>query len=467
MTLLPFLVLFVVTDVGVHAPEAAHPSDIIADLLVTDVAARPVSFTEALQLAASQNPAIAAARADAAVARASVRRAAGAWQPDLTASGTYDHTTAAQYLNYGQIAGLVGAVYGVPEKNPGAIPPPLALQAANSTYGTLTLTQPFFTPQGIFGLQPARAAARAADLGADEAREQLLLGVARAYLGALGIQELNRAAADAEEIARRREADAQAHLKVGSGTPIALLRAQSETLRAHSQVENLKAQYQDALALLSAATGESIAPVGGSTTGSGIQLAPAAEAASEPWMQTFQVRSAQMAVEAQEGALRLDRFLWLPTVAGQIRGSYSSNSGFQGTNTYADLGVSIAIPLYDHGARYAAAAEDSARLAAARSRLADAIAHARATWIAARADSLAALALLEQAEAQFKVAGQAQAQVEIGYHSGVATNLELSEADSQRFFAQSTVAQLRAALNLRRVEVAAAEGRLYQAIVRR
>ncbi len=226
------LILFlVVTDVAVSPSKTPQPADIIDDSAVTDVAvgpivARSVGFMEALQLAASQNPAVAAARADAAVVAASVRRAAGAWQPDLTANGIYDHTTAAQYLNYGQIAGLVGAVYGVPEKNPGAIPPPLALQAANSTYGTLTLTQPFFTPQGILGLQPAKAAARASELGAEEAREQLLLGVARAYLGALGIQELNRAAADAEEVAHRRESDAQAHLKAGSGTPIALLRAQ-------------------------------------------------------------------------------------------------------------------------------------------------------------------------------------------------------------------------------------------------
>jgi len=453
------LLLFVVTDVA--ARPVGTPDT--PDSLVTDVQARRVDFIEALQLAAAQNPAIAAARADAAVARATVRRAAGAWQPDLIANGTYDHTTAAQYLNYGQIAGLVGAVYGIPEKNPGLVPPPLALQAANSTYGTLTLTQPFFSPQGLFGMQPAEAAARAAEFGADEAREQLLLGVARAYLGALGIEDLNRAAADAEEVARRRESDAQAHLKAGSGTPIALLRAQSETLRAHSQVESLRAQYEDALALLAAATGEAIAP----RAGSGIQLAPAAEEASEPWLSTFRVRSAQKAVEAAEGAVRLDNFLWLPTVGGQIRGSYSSNVGFQGTHTFADLGVSVTLPLYDHGQRYAAAAEDSARLSAARSRLADAVAQARAAWIAARADSQAAAALLEQAEAQFKVAGQAQAQVETGYRSGVATNLELSDADAQRFFAQSTVAQLRAAVNLRRAQVAAAEGRLYQALVQR
>jgi len=435
---------------------------LLALLVSADASApRPVDFTDALRLAAAQSPAVAAARADAAVVAAGVRRAAGVWQPDLIASGVYDHTTASQYLNYGQIAGLVGAVYGVPEKNPQLIPAPLALQALNSAFATITLTQPFFSPQGLFALQPTKAAARAAELGADEAREQLLLGVARAYLGALGIQELNQAARDAEDVAHRREADAQAHLKAGSGTPIALLRAQSETLRAHGQVESLQAQYEDALAILAAATGESIAP----RPGSAAPLSPPADESGEPWLATFKVRSAQKAVDAAEGALRLDRWLWLPTVAGQIRGNYNSNIGFQGTHTYADLSVVVTLPLYDHGARYASAAEDSARLDAARQRLGEAVAQARAAWIAARADSRAAEALLEQAEAQFKVAGQAQTQVETGYRSGVATNLELSDADAQRFFAQSTVAQLRAALNVRRAEVAAAEGRLYRDLV--
>ncbi len=70
----------------------------------------------------------------------------------------------------------------------------------------------------------------------------------------------------------------------------------------------------------------------------------------------------------------------------------------------------------------------------------------------------------EQAEAQFKVAGQAQGSGRDWLpQRAVTTNLELSDRrDAQRFFAQSTVAQLRAALNLRRAEVAAAEGRLYR-----
>src|SRR5260370_13310224 len=55
---------------------------------------RKVSLLEALQLAAKQGPDVAAARAQADVARAGVNKAFTAWQPDLSAAGTYDHTNA-------------------------------------------------------------------------------------------------------------------------------------------------------------------------------------------------------------------------------------------------------------------------------------------------------------------------------------------------------------------------------------
>jgi len=55
---------------------------------------RKVSLREALQLAAQQGPDVAAARALAAITQAGVQRAWTTWQPDIVATGTYDHTNA-------------------------------------------------------------------------------------------------------------------------------------------------------------------------------------------------------------------------------------------------------------------------------------------------------------------------------------------------------------------------------------
>jgi outer membrane protein TolC len=44
----------------------------------------------------------------------------------------------------------------------------------------------------------------------------------------------------------------------------------------------------------------------------------------------------------------------------------------------------------------------------------------------------------------------------------VATSLDLSDADQKKFAAQSAAAQARADLEVRRAEMAAAEGRLFE-----
>ena len=72
-------------------------------LLSTGAAAEPqrraVPLREALQLAAKQGPDVAAARAQAAITRVGVERAFTAWKPDLSATGTFDHTSAPQVFD--------------------------------------------------------------------------------------------------------------------------------------------------------------------------------------------------------------------------------------------------------------------------------------------------------------------------------------------------------------------------------
>ena len=52
--------------------------------------------------------------------------------------------------------------------------------------------------------------------------------------------------------------------------------------------------------------------------------------------------------------------------------------------------------------------------------------------------------------------------MDASYRAGVATSLDLSDADQQRFSAQSATAQARSDVEVRKAELAAAEGRLYE-----
>ncbi len=423
---------------------------------------RAVSLREALALAARQGPDIAVARAQEAVASVSVERAWGAWKPDLVATGTFDHTSAPAVFDTGGFIKLIGAAYGVPVTNPGAIPPPIQIVASNSRYGTLQLTQPFFSPQGAFLIGPAKTAAEAAARGADEAREQVLLGVARAYLGLKGLEGLLAAAKDAEQVALRRESDARVQIAAGTAVEIALLRAQTDTANSRAQIAGLVGQRESLLALLEGLVGEPITAEQGGAVDP--DLGAAATEDKSPWEQTFAVQSAVLQVRAAHGLVRYDEFQWLPTVAGIAKGNYNSNAGFTGQNTSYDLIVNVSIPLYDRGQRYAARREDEAKLAQAQANLASSRARARSSWAGARANLAAAQAVLTQSEAQAALARRAQEQIEVAAKAGVATSLDLSDADSKRFGAESAAAQSRALVDIRRAEVAAAEGRLARSV---
>jgi outer membrane protein len=420
----------------------------------------PVTLTGALKLAAFQNPELAVARAQAQVAQGGLQRAWTAWQPDVSASATYDHTSAPQAFDVGGLVGLNQAVFGLPIRNPAAIPGPVDLVAANSLYGTLQVVQPLFTPQGAFLVSAARSGAEAAELGASEAREQILLGTARAFLSLKAVRELIGAARDAEHTALERETQARRRQEAGVGLPVELARAQSQTAQARAQLAALEGSEVSLEATLQQLTGAPITPQAQDDAPFG----EPGEASDQPWAQTFAVQAARAQLDAARKVMRYDSFTWLPTLAGVAKGNYNSNTGFSGKHTSYDLILTASVPLYDRGTRYAARSEDEGKLAAAEAGLRAAQARSRAAWESARANLTAARASLSQSQAALTLAEQARAQVEASRQSGSSTNLELAEADSQRFLAASSLAQAKATVAIRGVEVAASEGRLFRSL---
>jgi outer membrane protein TolC len=416
-----------------------------------------VTLQEALSLAAKQGPDVAAARAQAAVAAAGVRRAWTAWQPEVTLSAQYVHSSAEAQLDLGSFVGLVAGVFNLMPANPQLIPEPVVLSARDSRYATAQISQPLFTPAGVFLLGPAKAGAEAARLGALEAREQVLLAVARTYLGLQGISQMMDAAREAESVALQREGEARAQLGVGMTVEAALLRAQSETAQARVQLAQLSGQYAQLLALLGALVGEPVQPAPLETPGLRWDI-PSED--QSPWEDTYAVRSAALAVKANEGKVTYDRFSWLPSVAAIAKGNYNSNAGFTGENLTYEVIVAASMPLYDRGQRYAALAEDRARLEQAEAQYESARARAQAGWVAAKANLQAAEAALAQAESQAQLAARVQQQVAGAFKAGMSTSLELSDADTRRFLAASAAAQARAMLEIRRVELAGAAGRI-------
>lgn len=474
--------VLLLTLAEVPLPKTA-PAAPVVDLESAYVATRkPMSLRDALKVANEKSTDLAAARASADQVAAKARLVFSAVLPEMTASVSYVHTTAEQKFDpsaflqafEGVIDASIrgaGPAYGIPlmpneqvltgvkqgfTDAAGANLQPTTIVARNSLYGNLIITQTLFAPQ-MFLIPAADHSNNAAKFGSLEAREQVLLGVSRLYLGIEGLAAIETAAKDAEQVALKREKDATAQQLMGVATDIALLRAQSETAQARATLATLQGQKVALLALLEALVGEPVRPVDGETTHFEVTASPEADT---PWDKTYLVKANQAGVQAAQVFNTFDRLSWMPSLVAQAKGSYNSNKGFAGTNFIFDGVVAAQWTLYDRGQRYVTLHENDAKTAEAKAKYEAARQKARATWVGAKANLMAAEVALAQAEAQFQLANRAQRQIDSAYQAGFSTSLEVSDIDSKRFFAASAAAQARSQLEVRKVELAAAEGRL-------
>jgi outer membrane protein TolC len=479
LTLIPLALSLAVTARAEPTPAPSSAAQLEQAFVATR---RPVPLKEALALADQKSADLAAARASAAQVAAKARLVFSAVLPELSLSASYVHSTVEQKFDpsafVSAFEGVIdasirgaGPAYGFPvQPNEQALSAvkqgftdaisgelkPTTIVARNSFYSTVLLQQVIFSPQ--FWLIPAADESKqAARLGALEAREQVLLAVARLYLGVEGLAAIEQAAKDAEAVALKRERDAQQQQLAGIATDIAVLRAQSESAQARTMLANLQGQKVALLALLEALVGEPVRPPDGAPTR--FEVTASAEDES-PWEKTYAVRANQLGLQSQSRFNTVDDIAWLPTVVAQAKGSYNSNKGFAGTNFIFDGIVAAQWQLYDRGQRYVTKHENEAKTVELRSKLEAARAKARATWVGAKTNLVAAQVALEQAEATATLAARAQKQVESAYSAGFSTSLEVSDVDSRRFLAASSAAQARTQLEVRKMELAAAEGRL-------
>jgi len=441
---------------------------------------RQVTLKEALSIAEQKNADLQAARTAIASAAAATRKALAVALPELSLSASYVHTSVEQLFKAkdsakAQAEGTIGLVNyisttftGMPLSEAQLAPlrsqqqaavdkvEDIAIVARNSLYGNVLISQVLFSPN-FFLLPAAFEGGEAAKLGTLEAREQILLAVARVYLGLEGIGQLEQAAKEAEQVALKRERDAKAQAGAGLATEIAVLRAQSETAQARSVLSSLSGNRVALVALLEALVGEPVRPM--ESTPTVFEVAPGRDE-DTPWERSYGLKAQQAGLKIQERISSVDRLTWLPTVVAQAKGSYNSNRGFAGTNFIFDGIIAAEWKLYDRGVRYATLRENDAKVIQQRAQLEAARSKAKANWIGAKTNLDAAGVALQQAEAQAALATRAQKQVGAAYEAGLTTSLEVSDVDNKRFLAMSSAAQARAQLEIRKVELAAAEGRL-------
>ena len=329
-----------------------------------------------------------------------------------------------------------------------------------------TLTQNILDFSAIRRYQAARLGVAVAELDSDSAREQIAALVARSYLAALRAEahleavRANRSLAEALlELAEEQKA-------AGTGTGIEVTRARVQlsnerqrVLVAENELRQAHLQLLRSIGLGLDATVEladrlSYEPVAPQTVGQALERALHARADLQV------LRRRQEAARLSYDAARLERW---PSLAGFADygtiGTRADNAS--PTRTY---GVQVRVPLFDGGRRDARRAENRSLLEQERLRVKD---------LVQQIDLEVRLALdgLASAEEQLKVAGEGLeladselAQARRRYQAGLASSIEITDAQTRLARARDNRTAALYGFNLARINLAQATGTMREVV---
>jgi len=460
----------------------------------TLVPARPLTLSQALDIAEKQSETVGIARAELARTEGERRRARSAYFPQLNGSASYQRTLRSQFSNLAsatdtsttpaQICGtfvpiptnavdqrldsLESAVRCASSNDPFAAFKNLPFGRENAYRIGLSFSQTIYSGGQVRGqTQAAGAQVRSAALGLTASRAQLLLDVTSAYFDAslsdqlLSIAEATLRQADttlsqtrlSRQVGNQSEFDLlRARVTRDNQRPVVIQRRADRDL-AHYRLKQLLDIPLDQPIALTTELADS-ALVDSSRLQTVVeQLGDTTLAARAP------VRQANEAVEAQRGLVRVARGQQLPQLALSsqyaLLGYPDNVSPFQ-TNYLSDWTVSLALqlPLFTGGRIGGQVAAAEANLTQARLRL-------QQSRELAEVDLRNALIQLEAADAGWQAsagtveqASRAYQIADLRYREGISTQTELLDSRIQLEQAQASRARAARDLQVARMRLA-------------
>lgn len=394
-----------------------------------------------------QSPTLTQARSRAGEASAGVRQAAAALLPTLSAS--------VGYLRNSDSAELV-----LPAAMGGRT---VVMQAGESTTVSGTVRVPLLVPTAWFDLAATREGARAADLSAAATRLALRTGFAQAAYLAVAAEERvgasERAVANADELAR----SSARRVAAGTAAPLDVTRARAELVRRQSDLVGAHADLDRARLALGVMLGRGT-PVQIAVPEVAGAPAPELEDAAEAQASEALARRPEVAAQrAQLAAAEEDvRSAWA-RLAPQLSASASlfaadvpyvtgDKDGWRAT-------VDLTWPLYDGGFRYGKRRQAEAQAAGARAGLEGQRLAVLQDVEDGRRDLGVARERLRLAEAQAALAADAAASAKRSFDAGVASSLDVIDANDRLYQADTGLADARARAAQARLGLLRALGR--------
>ncbi|MBN1207651.1 MAG: TolC family protein [Myxococcaceae bacterium] len=413
---------------------------LLALALTVTTAAPVLTLDEALDEAQRKNLDLKAARARLQQAEQASRKAWAGYLPTVSASGSYTRNSEEARFVFPQRTAIRDV--GVPTSGPGegtGTPTTLdtvtlesidvLIQPRNALNAQVELRQALIVPSLWVAIQAASQAERLAELNTEAQRREILFIVAQAYYGAAASQAALTAQARLLELNQTREKDTKARFEAGTVTRVALLRAQLDRTRAEQDL--LSSRNALASAKLALATLLQRPP--------DFELAPPPEPqlpaeqanlTERALDQRPDVEAARQSEALAETQRRGAWYAYLPTLGVSAAYRWSNAAGFTGSNTAWLVTLAASWTIWDGGLREAELSEQSARVAEAEATRQASEARAREEVARFQLELASALANRDKAREAVELARETQRLTDISFKAGVATYLEVADANT-------------------------------------
>lgn len=311
-------------------------------------------------------------------------------------------------------------------------PEPVVIQPLVQRQFQAELRQAIIAPQLWAAIQAAYKSETVAALNVEQARREILFGVAQAYYGAAAQAQAVTVQERLVELNGARAKDTKVRFDAGTVTRVALLRAEQDLSRAEQDL--IRARNALASAKLVLATLLAL-------DSADFEVAPPPEpqvpvkTESDVLVQRSLEQRADVAAarETTELARINKRGVWLsylPTVGLTGTWRIANAAGFAGRADVWLITLGANWTLWDGGLREANLTESSARIVEAQANARKAELTAREEVKRSQLDLESALANRLKAEQTVELARESQRLTDVSFKAGVATYLEVADANT-------------------------------------
>lgn len=405
---------------------------------------RVLALDEAVNLALERNERALATREDVKAADARVSRARSFFLPTITTTGIY------QRRAY-EVKRLVGDAEVV-------------IQRYNGLSNTLGLNLTLFDARSLAGLSAVRAQRNADVAAATESRRQLAFEVSQAFLATLGTVQVQEASNRRLAFAGQSLEAAKARYAAGLTSINDVTRAELEYATADVGVTQVKGQVETSILQLGYLLDAPDAVRGRLVVPEFLIEAASAEAANsealveEALARRLDVGSLRWEASSRRVLAKVPMLGWLPSLSASGQYRITNEASFNNRTWNWNVGATLSWTLFDGLARFS---DKKEREALARLADLDVQAATRRVDVEVR-EALVSLenqrASLKQAAVAYDVAKKNAAETAELYRQGLASALEVADANVSLFEAEVGLVQERYGLGVAFLNLEAALG---------